>query len=144
MFYLDLRVLQIYQQVHYRRTGTPRKPSQSGLQLTSTPRGCDKDPTQTAGKSMLIRAGDRQHCCPCCRDPAWPRYLWASPGCLSLTVWGQQQAQHQTNPLFHQIHQFPTSLLTPPLMPKSRNRGAHLSEAEQFLTFQGVTNAKLS
>lgn len=49
---------------------------------------------------MLIRAGDRQHCCPCCRDPAWPRNLWVSPGCLSLPVWGQQQAQHQTHPLF--------------------------------------------
>lgn len=40
-------VLQIYQQVCYRSTGTPREAMQSGLQLTSTHRGRDKDPTRT-------------------------------------------------------------------------------------------------
>lgn len=39
-------ILRIYQRLYYRSAGIPRKPGQSGLQLTSMRRGRDKDPSQ--------------------------------------------------------------------------------------------------
>lgn len=135
-------MLQIYQQLHYRSTGTPSKPSQSGLQLLPHPLAGIKIPLKL-GKHrelILIRAQgehtDRQNCSLHAAGTQQGPGSCGQAKAASPSLFG---AQHQTNPLHFQHHCSHHSHC-----PRAGTEELHLSEAKQLLTFQGVTNAKLS
>lgn len=99
----------------------------------------DKDPTQTPqapGKSILMRAQGQAALLSMLQAPSMAQGLGDIPRLPLPPSLGPSagSASNKSTP-------FPTSLLTPLPMPKSRTGELHLSEAEQL---QAVTNAKLS
>lgn len=90
---------------------------------------------------MLMRARGQAALLPMLQGPAWPRYLGhpkaASPSLFEAISRLSIRQIH----FFHQIHSI--SNITAHTL-RAGTGELHLSEAEQLLTLQGVTNAKLS